>query len=331
MKRSLLVVTFALAAVFAMTAGAFAAPKVMKISLTVPSDRSYAKAAFWFAEQLAKNSNGALQAKVFTDSQLGGDRDNVEGLQMNSIQGAMMSPSSLTAFSSRLAAVSMPFLFKDAATAHRVLDGELASELFGDLAKINVIALNYWENGFRNLSNSKIDVQTTEDVAGLKIRTMEVALHIDIWRSLGADPTPMAYAELFTALQQKVVDGQENPIGNIVTGRLYEVQKFVTLTRHIYDPILFLTSKKFWDSLTPEEQAILQKTADDARDYERQLNAQEETDGITFLKSKGITVTELSEEARAEFVKKMEPVYAKYGKEIGEEYFNKLRAQAQGE
>lgn len=330
MKRSALVAILAFSAIFALPSGASAAPKVMKISMSVPSDRSYAKASLWFAEQLEKNSSGALKAQVFTDSQLGGDRDSVEGLQMGSIEGALMSPSSLIAFSSRMAALGMPFLFKDTATAHRVLDGDLARELFGDLEKINIIALNYWENGFRNLSNSKVNVQKVEDIAGLKLRTMEVALHLDIWRALGVDATPMAYAELFTALQQKVVDGQENPIGNIMTGRLYEVQKFVTLTRHIYDPMVFMTSKRFWNSLTAEEKVILQKTADEARDHARQLNAQEELDGIEFLKSKGVIVTELGEEAHSEFVKRMEPVYAKYGKQIGEEFFNKLRAEAQG-
>lgn len=331
MKRLSLAASLALALTLAMTASAFAAPKVMKISLTVPRDRSYAKAAFWFAEQLEKDSKGALKAQVYTDSQLGGDRDNVEGLQMGSIQGSLMAPSSLAAFAKRLNAVSMPFMFKDAAAAHKALDGDLARELFGDLEKINIIALNYWENGFRNLSNSKIEVKRAADVDGLKLRTMEVALHIDIWRALGADPTPMAYAELFTALQQKVVDGQENPIGNIVTARFYEVQKYVTLTRHIYDPLVFMTSKKFWTSLTDEEKAVLQKTADAARNYQRKLNAQEEIDGIEFLKSKGVLITELSDEARAEFIKKMEPVYAKHSKDIGEEYFAKLRKTAQGE
>lgn len=331
MKRFSFVLALALVLALGMAVAASAAPKVMKVSLTASRDRSYVQGMFWFAEQLEKNTNGSIKVQVYTDSQLGGDRDNAEGLQMGSIQGGLMSPSSLTAFSKRMAAISMPFMFKDDATAYKVLDSELAHELFGDLDKINIVGLNYWENGFRNLSNSKLDVKSTADVAGLKLRTMEVALHIDIWRALGADPTPIAYAELFTALQQKVVDGQENPIGNIVTARFYEVQKYVTLTRHIYDPLVFMTSKKFWNSLTDEEKAILQKTADDARDHQRKLNAQEDIDGIEFLKSKGITVTELSDEARAEFIKKMEPIYEKYGKDIGEEYFNKLRKAAQGE
>jgi len=331
MKRFTFLTALALAFVLALSVAASAAPKVMKISLTAARDRSYVQSMFWFAEQIEKNTNGAIKAQVYTDSQLGGDRDNVEGLQMGSIQGSLMSPGALGAFAKRLNAIGMPFIFKDAATAHKVLDSDLARELFEDLAKINVIGLNYWENGFRNLTNSKVDVKSVSDIAGLKLRTTEVALYIDAWRALGSDPTPMAFAELFTALQQKVVDGQENPIGNIVTQRFYEVQKYLTMTRHVYDPLVFMTSKKFWNSLSAEEKAILQKTADDARDHQRKLNAQEEIDGIEFLKSKGVVVTELTDEAHAEFVKKMTPIYEKYGKDIGEEYFNRLRKAAQGE
>jgi len=298
--------------------------KMMKLAVVTPKERSLTQGLYKFEEIVERETNGKIQVEVYPDGQLGGDRDVLEGLQLGTIEGTTVSTGPVAAFAPRFNVFDLPFLFKDEQTAYEVLDGPIGQELLEDLTEVGIIGLNYWENGFRHLTNNVREVKTMEDIKGLKIRTLENDLHIDAWTALGALPTPIPYTELYVALQQGVVDGQENPYGNIQTAKFYEVQKYLTNTGHIYNASPFMISKKFWDTLTPEEQEIIRKAADEARDYQRELNRKESEEALQFLKEQGMIITDLPSEERQKILEVMQPIYEKYTDLIGADLVNKV-------
>ncbi|MGE6299118.1 DctP family TRAP transporter solute-binding subunit, partial [Guptibacillus hwajinpoensis] len=208
--------------------------------------------------------------------------------------------------------------------ADTVLDGEVGQELLQKLESQNLVGLSYWENGFRDLTNSERAVATMEDFDGLKIRTMENDLHLDAFKALGANPTPMAFTELFTALQQGTVDGQENPYATIYLQKFYEVQNHVSNTHHIYSPFVFLMSKSFYDGLTEDQQKIMKEAAVEAGKYERKLNREANDKYLQSLQDEGMEYTEITPEAREEMVKAVAPVIDEYKGQIGEETVDKV-------
>lgn len=298
--------------------------KVMKVAVATAPDRSLTKALYEFEKIVEKETNGAIDVVVYPDGQLGGDLQVFEGLKMGSIEASTMSTGPIASFAPKMNIFDLPFLFKDTKTAHEILDGEIGQELLKELEGTGVIGINYWENGYRHLTNSVREVKTADDVKGLKIRTLENNLHIAIWEALGAVPTPMAYTELFTALEQKVVDGQENPVGNVISNKMYEVQKYLTKTGHVYNASPFLVSEAFWKKLTSEEQEIIKKAAEEAKVFQRNLNAEEEATAFDQLVKEGMVITELSEQERQTFVDAVQVVYDKYKADFGEDLVNRL-------
>jgi tripartite ATP-independent transporter DctP family solute receptor len=299
-------------------------PKVLKFGLVTPREHTLSVGALKFKEIVERESGGSLEVQVFTDGQLGGDRDMLEGLQLGTLQATNASTGPIASFVKAFNVFDLPFLFKDNETAYRVLDGPSGQELLDMLPAAQMVGLGYWENGFRNLTNSKHEVKSVKEVKGLKIRTIETPLHMDTWNQIGASATPMAVTELFTALQQGVVDGQENPYSNIKLNKFYEAQKYLTNTRHIYSASVMLISKKYWDSLSDDEKLILQRASNEVRDYQRELSQKENELALQFLKDSGMIVTDLSPEAHAEFVEALNPIYDKYKSEIGEELVNRV-------
>ncbi|MBP1931073.1 TRAP transporter substrate-binding protein [Ammoniphilus resinae] len=298
--------------------------KVMKLSVVTSKDRSLTQGLVKFGEIVEKETNGAIKAEVYPDGQLGGDLAVFDALKIGTIQGSTMSTGPIATTVESFNVFDLPFLFKDEVTAYKVLDGPIGQELLDQLPAVGVIGLNYWENGFRHLTNNTREVKSVDDISGLKIRTLENNLHIDMWKELGATPTPIPYTELFTALEQRVVDGQENPAGNVTTAKFYEVQKYLTTTGHVYNASVFMLSKKFWDTLTDEEKEIVKKAAAEAQTYQRELNQKESVEAIDFLKKEGMVVTELSSEEKQKFVEKLQPIYKKYAPTFGEDLVNKL-------
>lgn len=298
--------------------------KVMKMAVATSKDRSLTKGLDKFGEIVEKETNGSIKVEVYPDGQLGGDIAVFEGLKMGSIQGTTMSTGPIGSFAPKFNVFDLPFLFNDRETAYEVLDGDIGKEILKELDGTGVIGLNYWENGFRHLTNSVREVKTAADVEGLKIRTLENDLHIDIWKTLGANPVPMAFTELFTALEQRVVDGQENPVGNVVGNKMFEVQKYLTQTGHVYNASPFLISEKFWETLSDEEKDIITKAADEAMKYQRELNTQEDEDMFKQLEEEGMVITELSNEDKQTFIDKLQPLYEKYKEDFGEELVNQL-------
>lgn len=298
--------------------------KVMKIGLTQANGTVTVKELIKFGERVEKETGGSVKVKVYPDGQLGTDDATINHLKTGTIQATMMSPGTLSPFDKSFFALDLPYLFKDEQTAYRVLDGPVGKDLFDTLSGTGIVGLDYWELGFRNLTNNKREVKTIDDIKGLKLRTLQNKVHIDFWKSLNTSPTPIDITELFTALSQGVVDGQENPVGLIKVKKFNEVQKYLTLTGHVYSPNVFLISKSFWDSLSENEKGIITKVAEETKVEQRKLNQQEDKDSLEYLKQNGMTVTELSPEEKQKFIEKARPLYQDYSSTIGDDLLKKL-------
>ncbi|BAQ11259.1 TRAP dicarboxylate transporter, dctp subunit [Bacillus sp. OxB-1] len=298
--------------------------KVMKFASINTSDRSITLAMNKFAEQVEKETNGQIKVEVFPDSQLGGERDNFEGLQLGSLQASIISTAVSSSFSPNLSILDLPFLFKDHQTAYNVLDGEIGKKLLDEMIDQGVVGMNFWENGYRHLTNNIREIRTPDDLKGLKIRTMESPIHLDVWKELGVQPTPMAFPELFTALQQGTVDGQENPFVVTATNKFFEVQDYLTVTQHVYGANIFLISDKFWKTLTDDEKEIITKAGEDAKNYQREVEQQQAIEFLTVLEENGMKITELNDNERQQFIDKVQPIYEKYSKELGKELVEDL-------
>ncbi|KJS23066.1 MAG: C4-dicarboxylate ABC transporter substrate-binding protein [Clostridiaceae bacterium BRH_c20a] len=303
------------------------APKVEQIVLkaasTPPADHPYNLGLVEFGKLLTERTNGKYVVETFPASQLGSEREAIEGVQMGTIDLSVVSTAPLAGFSDAFLVTDLPFMFKDYNHVYKVLDGEIGQGIMKNLEGTGLVGMAFWDNGFRNITNSKRAIMTPEDMKGIKIRTMENQIHMDSFKQIGADPTPMAFGELFTALQQKTVDGQENPLPIISTSKFDEVQDHLALTGHFYAPAPLLMSQALWDKLSAEEKVIFQKTANDARDIERKMITDMNEKLVGELKAKGMQVTEPD---KALFQEAMAPVYDKWQDKVGKDLIDKVRA-----
>jgi len=299
--------------------------KVLKVAHTLAIDHPYQTGLVKFGELLKERTNGKYSIEVFPSAQLGSEREAIEGVQMGTIDLTLVSTAPLAGFSDAFLVNDLPFIFSSREHAYKVLDGEICQDMFSKLEGTGIKGLAYFENGFRNVTNSKRAIVKPEDMKGLKIRTMENQIHMDSFKVIGADPTPMAFGELFTALQQKTVDAQENPLAIISTSKFFEVQEHLALTGHFYAPAPLLISQALWEQLSDEEKEIFQKTANDARDFQRQVIFDMNNDLLEELKASGMKVTEPD---KAEWQKAMQPVYDKWQDKIGKDLIEKVKAAA---
>ncbi|MBM7622656.1 TRAP transporter substrate-binding protein [Sporohalobacter salinus] len=274
------------------------------------------KALEKWKQMVEKRSDGRIKMELYHSSQLGDDREMMEALQLGTQEVTCPSTAPIGEFVSEFKVFDLPFLFPNNETADYVLDSKIGQNLLKKLEDKGMIGLAYWENGFRHLTNSKRAVKTPADVKGLKARTMENPMHLAAWREMGANPTPMAFGELFSAMQQGVVDGQENPWGTIYLQNFYEVQDYVTNTGHVYSPFVLMISKKFYDKLPKDLQKMLKETAKEVKDYQRRINREMNAEYREKLKDK-MNVTILSAEEKQPFKEAVQPVYDKYKDEIG--------------
>jgi len=213
----------------------------------------------------------------------------------------------------------LPFLFNNEREADQVLDGKAGDWFDGKFPALGLVNLAWWENGFRNTTNSKRPITRVEDFEGVKMRVMQNNVFIDTFRTLGSNAVPMAYSEVYSALETKTVDGQENPFANIENSKFYEVQKYLTLTKHAYSPLVVLLSKKTWDGLSGPEQAALKECAARGRDEERRVNREQAVSSVGNLQAKGMTINEISAAEMVRIRDKTKPVYEQHGKAIGDE------------
>ncbi len=310
MKRFLvLVVAFFFAAT--LTAQA----RVYRLGHVVNEKDAFHVAAVKFKELVEKRSHGKIKIQIYPNAQLGDERTLLEELQMGSVDFAIITSGPISNFAPKFAVVDMPFLFKDAQTAYRILDGPIGKDLLKELEKAHLKGLAFAERGFRNLTNNKRPIYKPSDVKGLKIRVMQNPVYVDTFRALGANAVPMAWGDCLTALQQGTIDGQENPINVIYAFKIYETQKYLAMTRHTYAPAVIMMGLKLWKQFSPADQKLLVQCAQEAAEYERAWDASQEAKQLEFIKKHGMVVTYPDIKAFRAAVK---PVYDKYRPKFGD-------------
>ena len=326
MKR-LMIKTLVAAAALAIAGVAAAQEKTFKFGLQNPKGHPLEMGAVKFAELVAAKTGGRIKVNVFAGGVLGGDAANVSALQGGTVEVLMLNSGILASQVKDFEVFDFPFMFASAKEADAVVDGPFGQKLHARLADKGIIGLAYTELGFRNVTNSKKAIHTVEDFAGLKLRVIPNAINVDWVKALGANPTPLPFPEVYAALEQKAIDGQENPVSVIATSKFYEVQKFMTLTNHQYNPQSVIFSKKVWDSLSPAEKKIVDEAADEATKYQRQQARAAVAVNMDVLKKGGMTVTELSATEVAKLRDKMKPVIAQFSASVGDETVNDVMAE----
>jgi tripartite ATP-independent transporter DctP family solute receptor len=277
-----------------------------------------------FGEVLEELSGGQFTLEQHPASALGGERELIEAVQIGTLDMVITSSGPLPNFVPETQVLDLPFLFRDYDHARGVLDGEIGQELLAKIDESGMKALAWTENGFRHITNSRRPVRTPQDLAGLKIRTMENPIHLRAFEALGAAPTPMSFAELFTALQQGVVDAQENPIVVISVSRFSEVQDHLTLSGHLYSPAIILMSQSLWDGLSEEEQGWFEEAARASVEVTRARVTELEETGVDALREAGMEV--VTEIDRAAFEQAVQPAYDAYVQQFGDELIERIRA-----
>lgn len=312
----------------ALAAGAAQAQETaFKLGYSLPPTSHYGVGATAMAERLEELSGGTMTIEQFPANALGGEREMVEGAQIGTVDLVITSTGPVGNFVPETLITDLPFLFRDYEHAHAVLDGEIGQEILDKFPEHGLIALAWGENGFRNLTNNVRPVRAPEDVQGLKVRTMENEVHMEAFEELGVLPTPMAFPELFTALQQGTVDGQENPVGVILSGDFAQVQDHLSITQHVYSPALILMSPVAWDPLTDEQKAWVEEAADAGAQAMREKARQDAEEGVATLQEQGMEVVE--DVDRAAFEEALRPAFEQFAERFGQDKIDAIRAVGQ--
>ena len=263
-----------------------------------------------FAQMVNEKSGGRITVLTFHNGQLGSERENIESVQMGDLDMAVVNQSVLVNFLPEVAVFDLPYTLTSAEHADRVFLGEIGREYLNALEAVRLKGFSIWESGFRNLTNSKREVNSVEDVSGLRIRVMENKIHQELWMALGADPVPMSWSDAYTGMQQGAIDGQENPATVIDKNNVVEVNKNMAVTEHCYSTVYILFSPKIWNRLTREDQELLEACMREAEVEERALSRTMDKEAIVTLQSKGMVVTYPDKKG---FIEKSAPVREKYG------------------
>jgi tripartite ATP-independent transporter DctP family solute receptor len=303
--------------------------RTIKFALANTIESAHGVGAKRFAEIVAQKSGGKLKINIFAGGQLGGEAVVATSLQSGIIEMSAMGPGLLTGMDKDFGVFDTPFLFNTTKEVDTVLDGPVGQKLLDKLPQNKLIGLSYWDHGFRILTNNKRPVAKLEDLQGLKIRVQQIPVFLDTFSTLGALAVPMPFTELFTALETRAVDGQENPFVSVQVTKFYEVQKYASNTRHAYSPLLVLASKAFWDQLSGDERKILLDAANETKPYQREISRSMDAKAIEFLKKEGMTITEISPEERNRMREKLKPVVEKHQKIINETVVRELDEEIQ--
>ncbi len=301
--------------------------RTLKFAFQNQTGHPQAQGAQKFADLVAAKSGGKIAVKLFAGGVLGGDLQTVSALQGGTVELTVLNAGILSAQVKEFAAYDFPFLFNSGKEADAVTDGPFGQKLMAKLEDKGLHGLGYWDLGFRNVTNSKRPITKADDIAGLKIRVIQSPIYIDMFAALGANATPLPFPELYSALEQKAVDGQENPNTTILSSKFAEVQKHITQTRHIYNPQALLVSKKTWDGMSAEEKKILTEASAEATLFQRQASRGAADSALDALKTAGMTVSELPPEEMARLRAKVKPVIDKYSASVGEATVKELMAE----
>ena len=297
------------------------AQTVLKIGWTNTIDSHYGVGVTTFGDEVAKRTNNRYKLQYFPAGALGGEREMLEAVQLGTQDMIITSTGPVGNFVAETRIVDIPFLFRDYEHARKVLDGPIGQEILTKFPAKGLVAISWMENGFRHVTNSKKPIKTPEDLAGLKIRTMENKVHMEAFKAMGSLPTPMNMNEVFTALQTGTVDGQENPIPVILANKLYTVQKYLSLTSHVYSPAMLIISKGLWDKMSAADKASFQEAAKIALVANRKKVNEDEANGIAVIEKAGTLVNKVDTKL---FQKAVASAYTTYNKEYGEANIKKI-------
>ena len=328
--KKYLIKTLVLALAAASLTSAVAAdfkPRIIRFGYGLSEDSNQGRAAKFFSEDLAKRTGNKVKAKGFGNASLGSDIQMQNALIGGAQEMMVGSTATLVGIVKDFGVYDLPFLFNNEAEADAVLDGPFGQKLAARLQEKNLVGLVYWENGFRNLTNTKRPVTKLEDMQGVKLRVMQNPVYIDMFNSFGANAVPLPYSELFTALETKTVDGQENPVTTIESGKFYEVQKYLSITKHVYSPWIVLASKKWWDGLSADERRVIQESAVASRDFERKDSRAASIKAIETLKAKGMQVNVVPDSELARMREKARPAFDKFAADGGADVLKDLQAE----
>lgn len=295
---------------------------VLKIGHVEAEDRSVHKALLNMKDKIEEQTDGRISVEIYPNAELGGDEELCEQVAQGTIQMALPSTSVITAYDEKIGILDMPYLFKDAQAAFDALDGELGDQIDEWIADSGFVSLGYIYNGPRSTTNNLRPIYTPDDLAGMKMRVMNSPVFITMYETLGANATPMSFSELYTGLQQNVVDGQENPPTLIYASKFQEVQKYLTMDAHVHNFLPILTNKAWLDSLSDEDRAIVEKCCEEFVTEQRETELKDNEDIVKKLEDEGMEVNYLTDEQQKAFVEKVQPMYDKYKAEWGEEIFD---------
>ena len=304
--------------------GGVSAQTTMKISISIAQNSHQGVAIDTFAKEVEKRTQGRYKIQPFYSGSLGGERESIEAVQLGTQELTFSSTGPVPNFVPEARILDIPFLFRDKAHARAVLDGSIGQDMLAKFEPKGFKALAWGENGVRHMTNSKRAVNTPDDLKGLKLRTMENPVHIAAYKGFGIVPTPMAFPEVFTALQQGTVDGQENPLSVIMASKFDQVQKHLSLTGHVYSPGIFLMSKAAFDKLSAADKTAFIESAKEGAKANRARVDEDDAKGVADLKSKGMSVVENLDKAK--FVAALVPVNAEFEKQFGKAEIDKIRA-----
>ncbi|MGE0329894.1 MAG: TRAP transporter substrate-binding protein [Ramlibacter sp.] len=326
MKRIFLKTTLAALALAALGA-AQAQDKTIKFATQNPKGHPLVMGMEKFAEIVAAKSAGKIKVNLFPGGVLGSDQANVSALQGGTLEMVTMNSGILASQVKDFSVYDFPFMFASSREADAVLDGPFGKKMHAKLEEKGLVGLTYWELGFRNITNSKRPLLKVEDIAGLKLRVIPNPINVDWVKALDANPTPLPFPEVYAALEQKAIDGQENPITVINANKFYEVQKFAAITNHQYNPQSVMISKKFWDTLSAAEKQIVQDAAVEAGKYQREQARSQVAAALDNMKKNGMQVSEFPAAEVLKFADKMKPVISKHAATAGEATVSELLAE----
>lgn len=302
-------------------------PRLIRFGYGLNEQSNQGRAAKVFADEVAKRSGGKMKVRAIGAAALGPDTQMQQALIGGAQEMMVGSTATLVGITKEMALWDTPFLFNNAKEADAVLDGPIGRKVMDKLEEKGLVGLAYWENGFRNLTNSKRPVAKMEDLNGVKLRVMQNNVYLDSFKLLGANAVPLPFSELFSALETNTVDGQENPYNTILSSKFYEVQKYLSITNHVYSPWIVLVSKKWWDGLSKDEQKVLRDAAIASRDFERKDTRDEAAKALADLKAKGMQINELPPAEAARMRDKLTRVNASIGTTVGMDLWNETQAE----
>jgi TRAP-type transport system periplasmic protein len=306
------------------SANAQFAERTIRVSNGINQEHPVGNGVAKMTSCLTEKSGGKMKLQAFWGGALGGDLQAAQALRSGTQEMVVTSTSPLVGILPELGVFDLPFLFTNEKEADAILDGEVGKSISDKLPGVGLVNLAYWENGFRNLTNSRKPVEKLEDFPGLKVRVMQNNIFLDTFRTVGTNAVPMAFQEVFPALETRAIDGQENPLVTIDTSKIYEVQKYLSLTRHAYTPFVVLYSKALWDKLSADEQKALSECAIQGRDEQRKVSRDLSGKSLENLKKQGMIVNEVSETEQKRIRDAVKPVYEKHAATIGKDTVDRM-------